>query len=63
MNKKELRYAFNELFAIAEKVDCSRLHHKVKDRHEDGQICPVEYHLARQVSIIKKWLEDNKHLQ
>ena len=60
VNHKELRYAFNYLLSTVEDVECSNLHHPTKWQHKDGGVCPAEYHLQRQVYIIKQYMKENR---
>ena len=61
MNKKALRYAFDQVLAAAEKLCCEDLSHQQKDKHDPGYMCPAEYKLARQIHIVREYME--KELQ
>jgi hypothetical protein len=54
-----MRYAFNTVLSHAENAHCHDLHHAPKHRHEAGEVCPAEYHLARQAYLIREFLKTN----
>jgi len=56
---RSMRYAFNTVLNHAESAHCHELHHSPKHRHEAGEVCPAEYHLARQAFLIREFLKTN----
>ena len=54
-----MRYAFNTVLNHAENAHCKDLHHIPKHRHADGELCPAEYHLARQAYLVREFLKTN----
>ena len=54
-----MRYAFNTVLSHAENAHCHDIHHTPKQRHEAGDVCPAEYHLARQAYLIREFLKTN----
>lgn len=56
MNKKELRYAFNEVLNAAENMRCENLHHAKKHQHKIDEMCPVEYNIQRQAYIVREYM-------
>jgi len=59
MNKKELRFAFNEILNAVENLRCESLHHEKKHKHEADEMCPVEYHMQRQANIVREYMKQN----
>jgi len=59
MNKKALRYAFNEVINAAENLRCESLHHAKKHQHEPNEMCKAEYHLHKQAHIVRKFMKEN----
>lgn len=59
MNKKALRYAFNSVLEAAGKLECDDFNHELKNQHKVDVMCPVEYELAKQISIVKSYMEEN----
>jgi hypothetical protein len=58
-----MRYAFNTVLNHAESAHCKDLHHIPKHRHADGELCPAEYHLARQAYLIREFFKTNSQDQ
>ena len=54
---KKLRYAVNQVLNIAINTTCEDLHHPTKFRHKADEVCPAEYHLYRQVHIIREYFK------
>ncbi len=59
MNKKEIRFAFNEVLSAAESKMCEELHHNKGEYHSSEYICPVIYKLQRQVHIVREYMKEN----
>lgn len=59
MNKKELRFAFNEVINAAENLRCESLHHKKKHQHKADEMCPAEYHIQKQAHIVREYMKQN----
>jgi len=59
MNKKEIRYAFKTVLEAVENIKCADLHHPKKHQHESGYVCPAEYHLNRQLFIVREILKEH----
>lgn len=60
MNKKALRFAFNQVLQAAGGLKCRDLHHPKKHLHGDDEVCKAEYHLARQISIIQEYMKEHE---
>ena len=58
MNKKELRYSFNQIIEAAGKLQCKDLHHDKKHRHEFDEVCPAKYKLQRHAFNLRKHMKD-----
>jgi len=58
VNKKELRYSFNQVIEAAGKLRCEELHHKDKQKHKINEICPVEYKLQRHAFNLRKHMKE-----
>ena len=58
-NHKCIRFALAEVLRAAEQYTCENMHHRSRDRHEYGMVCPVEYRLNQQIDIIRKYMQDN----
>jgi hypothetical protein len=59
MNKKALRFAFNTVLNAAEGLRCETLHHENKQYHEADEVCPAEYHMQRQVHIVREYMKQH----
>ena len=54
---RSINYAFNTILNHAENAHCNDLHHTTKQQHESGELCPAEYHLAKQAHIVREFLK------
>ncbi len=54
MNKKELRYSFNQIIIAACSRRCEDLHHTKKQQHEPDVVCPVEYAIEKHAFNIRE---------
>lgn len=59
MNKKQLKYAFNEVLKAVENIRCEHLHHAKKHYHKDGESCPIEYNIQKQAYIVREYMKQN----
>jgi len=59
VNKKQLRFCFNEVINVAEKTTCKDLHHKKGQRHGVDEICGPEYHIAKCCHELRKYMKEN----
>ena len=57
MNKRELRYSFERVLAIAENVKCEDLHHKKAHQHKDNEVCLAEYEIHRHVHNVREYMK------
>jgi len=57
MNNKELKYSFNVVLEAARKVTCKDLHHKPKQYHDCGEMCPAEAELYKHINIIRGYMK------
>lgn len=48
--EKALEKALKAILEIIPTPYCSELHHKKSDRHEDGELCPVEDKLRKVIA-------------
>ena len=58
MKKKEINYAHSVIFKEINNLRCKDLHHKKKHQHKEDVVCPVEYHLHRQMYIITEAMRE-----
>ena len=56
---KTMCYAFNTVLNHAESAHCHDLSHPEKHQHKEGELCPAEYHLARQAFLVREFLKAN----
>ena len=58
MNKKQLRYSYNEVLNAAESLKCEDLLHLKSEQHEAGWFCPAEDKLYGHVETVRRHMKE-----